>query len=539
MTVEVAPENQRSYYDGIIANRLANEPPRVPVVTVNKNVHYSLQPRQHEAFQLTPLTVPPPDKGDYPQHIGYGGAAGGGKSYLARAVGTAACMMWPGCTGIIFRKTKPELRENHVVKYLAELPDYEGRFYKFNKNDYIAEFANGSRFLFGYLRHDDDVYRYQGPEYDFMLFEEATHQTWFQVNWLTSNRLRATVPMSRPFVMYLSNPGNIGHQWFKRIFISRNYNRSQEEYPENYTFLQAKVWDNYHLMRNDPAYVRRLLGQPEPFRSWYLLGDWEAGAGMALSELNRDEHLIEPFDIPQHWVMFGAFDWGFGHPWSFGWYAVNEDGRVFKVDTVRGRGMHESEIAERIWSRVPVDRLRYIVAGHDLWHSQEHARGKGAPTRAEIFALHRILCRYADVDRKQGLNNMRLYLQWRHGGFNGGPKTPDFVMFDTPGNRHCFDNLESMVTDPDDMEDVLKVDADQMGVGGDDPYDETRYALNSRPHKAKGTFDSGHEVTAWSPETLAYEAEQKRKGVFPGNRRMIGKRAKKDVIIHPEFGGML
>jgi hypothetical protein len=41
-----------------------------------------------------------------------------------------------------------------------------------------------------------------------------------------------------------------------------------------------------------------------------------------------------------------------------------------------------------------------------------------------------------------------------------------------------------MLFDDSKPEDVLKVDADENGKGGDDEYDETRYALMSRPAPA-------------------------------------------------------
>ena len=82
---------------------------------------------------------------------------------------------------------------------------------------------------------------------------------------------------------------------------------------------------------------------------------------------------------------------------------------------------------------------------------------------------------------------------------------------DTPGNRKCFVALETMIINPDDPEDVLKINADPItGEGGDDFYDETRYALASRPGRAKSNWKD-QEVRAWSKETLAYEMEQSRR----------------------------
>lgn len=445
---------------------------QTPVVWDTRGrVLYALQPKQLEALDLTPLRIPPGKP--YAQHIGYGGAAGGGKSYLARAVVTVAALQWPGSTSIIFRRTRPEIRDNHIVKFLGEVPSYDGDLYSFNAQESVVKWCNGSRTLFGYLERDDHVYRYQGSEYDVMVFEESTHYSHFQVNWLSGNRLRGTTNETRPFCLYPSNPGNIGHAWYKRLFIDRNYRDGEDS--GQYVFLQAKVTDNDALLTRDPDYLRRLNSLPEPLRSQLKEGDWAAGHGLALQELNYDQHFVEPFEVPEHWNQFGAFDWGFAHPFSFGWYAVDEDGSVYKVDTVTGRGLLPPEIHDRVAESVPLERLKYIDAGHDIWN-EIRARGEVTPSLYEQFKeMGWRHVRRANISRKSGLNNFRRYVTWRP------DQPPRFKLMDTPGNRRCFEQLTSIVVDPDHPEDALKMNADEFGQGGDDMYDETRYGLASRP----------------------------------------------------------
>ena len=78
----------------------------------------------------------------------------------------------------------------------------------------------------------------------------------------------------------------------------------------------------------------------------------------------------------------------------------------------------------------------------------------------------------------------------------------------TDGNAWLFDQIETMVCDPDDPEDVLKVNADRdTGEGGDDGFDCLRYGLASRPQKARPASDD-EPFNAWSPEALKYEYEK-------------------------------
>jgi len=488
------PQDLADHLSAVVTIKDAHDQDRVLV---------AFQPKQLEAFNLTPLVRDPNENG--PEHIGFGGQAGGGKSFFARGLAVAVALMWPGSTSIIFRKTKGEIKANHVNKIRAEIPEhYEGkRIYSYNTTDMVMEWPNQSRTYFGFLKQDDDVFVYQGPEYDVMIFEEATHYSWWAVSWLVSNRLRATVPYSRPFVVYPSNPGSQGHFWFKRLFIDRRYREFEE--PDDYVFLGAAVSDNLELRRRDPGYEKRLNRLPEPWRSWLRDGDFRAGAGSALSELDWQKHFVEPFEIPGHWMQFGSFDWGFAHPFSFGHYAVNEDGVVFKVDTITGLRKKPYQQADQIKRKVPIDKLAYIVAGHDAW-SEVRARGENTRSIADQFMDEGIILIKANISRVMGLNNLREFLTWDDDtGWD-----PMLRFMDTDGNRKCFEQLESMTTDPDDMEDVLKLDADDFGEGGDDMYDETRYATASRPSPAPSIGVKERDVEAWSSSTLAYEAEQQR-----------------------------
>lgn len=477
-------------------------------------VLYAFQPKQYEAYQLTPLYRPVGEPG--PAYIGFGGAAGGGKSYMSRGLFTAAAFMWPGSTSIIFRRTEREVVANHVNKFRSEVPDTLGgrRLYRYNAKDLIVTWFNGSRTYFGYLKHDEDVFTYQGPEYDLMIFEEATHYSHFQVSWLTGNRLRATVPGSRPFAFFPSNPGGPGHFWYKRWFIERRFHEHDGERPDDFAFLQSKLTDNVELMTRDPRYAEKLDRLPEPWRSWQRDGDFSAGAGAALTELDRKVHIVAPFERPAHWSVFGSFDWGYNHPFAFGFYTVSEDGVVFKLDTVTDRRLLPQQIAEKITARMAalkIPGLAYITAGHDAWAKMK-ARGEDTPTIAETFATMGLPLAQANIDRKMGLQTLRGALAIKGMGPNGTDGEPRLVFLDTPGNRKCFEQLEQRVTDPDDPEDVLKTDADDWGEGGDDLYDETRYAMASRPQAARSTWGSDEQPSAWDPNMLQAEHERLTRG---------------------------
>ena len=236
------------------------------------------------------------------KYTAYGGSRGGGKSFIARFKGEMLCMRYDGIQVLFMRRTYPELRENHIIpamRELAGIAEYKG-------SDKAFEFPNGARLKFGYCRTDSDLLQYQGQAYDVIFLEECTL---FPENVFTtmteSNRSSGQMREFFPPRMYLTcNPGGVGHAWFKRLFIDRDY--VKQERAEDYMFIQATVYDNPWLVKNSPNYVQSLENLPEDRKRAMLYGDWDVFEGQYFPEFRRETHVCEAFPIPDHWTRYKA-----------------------------------------------------------------------------------------------------------------------------------------------------------------------------------------------------------------------------------------
>ncbi len=422
----------------------------------------ALQPKQKaflHAIESTPITF-------------YGGAKGGGKSKGLQLIMLLRRFRYAGSTGAIFRRTYPELEGNHIRPLFQAFPEL--RTY-WNEAKKLLSLPNGSTLQFCHCNNQADVDLYQGREFHDLAVDEAGQwpEPMFR-RLLGSNRssLSGIVPRA----ILTGNPGGIGHGWLKRLFVERRFN--ERENPGDYTFVQALVDDNVALMAADPNYVHRLDSEPnEALRKAYRYGDWNIFAGQFFQEISKEKHFIKPFTIPRHWNRFGAYDYGFNHPASFGWYCTGEDGNTYKYRELVKAGMRVDEFAKELNTYPDTAQLYPIVAGRDCWTQKSTLRDdRQPPTVAEQFRTNGINLVPAVIDRIQGAAQLRDYLAWQR---KPGLK-PRFFIFDT-----CpitFDAISRMIHDPDRVEDVLKVDATEGDpLSGDDAYDETRYALMSRP----------------------------------------------------------
>lgn len=100
-------------------------------------------------------------------------------------------------------------------------------------------FPSGATLTFGYLEAERDKYRYQGPEFQFVGFDELTQFLESQYTYLLS-RLRRLKGSDIPLrARSASNPGGLGHLWVKDRFIDSS--------DDNCRFIPARLEDNPHI----------------------------------------------------------------------------------------------------------------------------------------------------------------------------------------------------------------------------------------------------------------------------------------------------
>ena len=186
---------------------------------------------------------------------GYGGARGGGKSWAVQRKAILLACTYAGIKILLLRRTYKDLERNHV----RVLKPLLNGFAHYSKQDKLFTFPNGSIIELGYCAAESDALQYQGIEYDVIFFDEATQ--------FTEEQFSMIYPSVRgvngfPKRIYLTcNPGGVGHEWVKRLFISRKY--KDNEKPEDYSFISATVEDNKILLENDKEYVQMLNSLPD------------------------------------------------------------------------------------------------------------------------------------------------------------------------------------------------------------------------------------------------------------------------------------
>lgn len=287
---------------------------------------------------------------DTHRYVAYGGARGGGKSWAVRVKAILLCLFWGGIKILIVRQSYKELMNNHILPLLSIL----GGIAKYNRSDKMFTFPNGSTITFGYCANDSDLGQYQGAEYDVIFIDEACLLSEYQIKSISAcNRGVNKFPKR---IYYTLNPGGQSHGYFKRLFIDKHYEAAEN--PENYSFIQSLVTDNYALMREQPEYLEQLKTLPPKLREAWLNGRWDIFEGMFFEdfrtevdvaaaaeigmtpeqalESHRFTHVIEPFEPDINWTYYRSYDYGYGKPFSCCWWAIDYDGTAYQIEELYG-----------------------------------------------------------------------------------------------------------------------------------------------------------------------------------------------------------
>lgn len=234
--------------------------------------------------------------------VGYGGAAGGGKTDLA--VGLAITNHH---RSIIYRRETQQL-----IGVIQRMEEIMGTRDGFNSQTKVWRVPHSGRLNFvefGGCPNLGNEKRYQGRPHDLKVFDEVTEFLEAQVRFLLG-WLRHENPLQRTRVLMTFNPPTTTDgQWVLKYFAPwldpdhpnpakpgeirwfTTVNGADKEmpsgdpvtldngevvYPMSRTFIPAKVQDNPFYM-NDNNYISRLQAMPEPLRSQMLKGDFMAG----------------------------------------------------------------------------------------------------------------------------------------------------------------------------------------------------------------------------------------------------------------------
>jgi hypothetical protein len=447
--------------------------------------NYQLHFRQRIAFE------------SWAQEILFGGAKGGGKSFLLRFAFVMWCAQAPGLQAYLFRRTFPDLHNNHMEgptgfpSMLVTLVD-KG-FCQIVRNE--VRWWNGARIVLAHLQLEKHVAKYQGAEIHVLGLDEETQFTEAQIRTLrTSVRLGAWKPPKQlegvfPKTLGGANPGGPSHSYLKQGFIDNGayviVRAPKDDGGQLRQFIPARAEDNPDLLRNDPDYLDRLEGMGDPVLvRAYREGDWTTVYGSMFGYAWRANihgepwHVCDPFPIPSHWELWRGADDGFNSPHACYWITQDAVSRTFYVlDELYVTGMMAEELAAKIKERDHLIKLLDQKNNQEVYNPRNlnglldsaafSNTGQAIITRGDQMNIHG--CKWKPVEKFPGSRAARVKNFHQCLAPNSKyPDRPGIVFF-----RNCAKAIETIPKLMRSLRDIDDID----DTGEDHAFDGVTYGL--------------------------------------------------------------
>lgn len=453
-------------------------------------------PRQLEFFQAI----------DGHRFVLYGGARGGGKSYILRwaLVRFLFQLSARGLKNVrvaIFCITYRELYRRQITKVLTEFRAL-GEFSP-SRNEFVFHEKFGGHVI--EFCNMQDLYDYVGAEYAAIAVDELTLCADRETLDILRGSLRWTGVRSCKFFA-ATNPTGPGHSWVKRLWITKDFSLPDDRRldPNQFKFVRSLPRDNPHLSEE---YIKEELESlSEHLRAPWLLGSWDIVAGQRFSTFRPHVHVCKPFDLTQLGPVsyLRSIDYGIApDPYACGWYGAvkvepewrEDDGlRLYKIQEDIANGLPARAQAKRIQDRTKPEWEVRVPSYLDTqcWAEEDEGLSIAHRYMQEGLPVQKVL-----KDRVTGWAALDELLAWEHE--EGNPfvvtRQPVFKIFDTcPVTIQQFTDA---MADPKRPGDIL-----HPAEFRDDCLDETRYLAlthirKPQEEKKRGWYEEGQRRASY------------------------------------------
>ena len=353
----------------------------------------------------------------------YGGAAGGGKSYVGRKGLAKFCIQAHALYGVkncrvgLFCETYGTLKDRQISKIKTEFPRWMGELKDSKDLGEIFLFNECFGWNFIALRNLDKPEKYDSTEFAAMYVDELTKnkvdifdELRKRLRWPTKVDDGGVFPADfvHPFGAG-ANPGGPGHGFCKQYWVDHDIPHWLKNYADEFVFVPAKAKDNIY---NPASYFDELMSLPDDLRQAYAEGDWNIFAGQFFREWRNAYHVCEWFELPKYWKRGIAYDHGWTSPNCILFFAISPDGDIYVYREFYGTERLPEWWAACILEQIDLDGIsqREYVKVIDPATRQKDPRF-GRPVRDMLHDAG-VDFEYANNDRIAGWIQVRNFLAW-------------------------------------------------------------------------------------------------------------------------------
>jgi len=417
-------------------------------------------------------------------------------------------LAFSGCNVLVLRRTFKELESGAISDLKTFVPK---ELYDYDQTKHVATFKNGSKVIFGHCQNlrERDIEQYLGSAYPAILVDECgqfSADAWmmlFSRNVVNPGCQRdeaGNLPM--PVIIGCSNPLGPHYEYYRQLFVEKEpWNKPEDARkdetngtwwvseggewrciydPRSYACQRSTVLDNQELLKRDPGIIARLMSLPKAKRDKMLLGLDGTVEGQYFDVFDEYYHVINLREDPdaiiwqEYQPVWIGQDWGMVHANAAFFFtkalcktSIGDDYKLKTVcfaEAVVTGGKTMQQLVSILSSKCKLPngtpfKPKNIYFSHEKFARQMEARSPADEYSRALKEMGMPPVTPATRDRIGSASLM--YNMFKSG---------DLVILDTC--KEIILAIPSLMRNPDELDDVLKVDAK-----GDDVYDGFRYGL--------------------------------------------------------------
>ncbi|HEV2619957.1 MAG TPA: phage terminase large subunit [Acidobacteriaceae bacterium] len=452
------------------------------------------------------------------------GGTGSSKSSDALMEALEYMLRYDGIAVLFIRRQLKDLKKSSVLDWKEFVPE---ELYHWDGTDFVATLHhNGSKLFFGHLPNNSekDLQQYLSAAFPVIILDECGQFSGPSWDFLSSrNRVNRECKgdqnghMPIPVMLGCTNP--IGPYWafYKSQFVDKKPYDAPEDAcrdknglywvpdaretsgyrliydPSDWDYVHSTILDNTYLLQRDPDQLAKLERLPEPMRSKFLLGQLDTTVGQYFDCWDEARHVIDLAADPtaiiwQEWQpRWMGWDYGRAHWNAEFWFTmalVRSAGGEYKEKCV----VYREYLDRGKTSKETVPNTKQLNSsglpnpGENDMQKREQFRAKTISLRT-IFFSHEKFNRSSERREKLSIAE-RISVRLRKAGLpilepndatSGSRIKKATLLYEKLENdelvvlatcRNLIESIPQLVQNPDEPEDVLKVDGK-----ADDCYD--------------------------------------------------------------------
>lgn len=252
------------------------------------------------------------------------GPAGTGKSLGCLKKLHRNAIKYPGSRQLILRKTRTSLTQSALVTFDRHVIVPGGRV-RFHSTLQAYQYPNGSLIAVGGLDKDSKI---MSSEWDTIYVQEATELAESEFEAATTRLRNGVIPHQQ--LLADCNPSFPRH-WLNQRCIAGKTRRIYSRHEDNPRYFDRRT---HSWTPEGERYLAKLQQLTGVRYKRLFSGQWVAAEGQVYEGWDPAIHVIDRFEVDPAWRRIWVVDFGFVNPFVWQDWAIDPDGRLFRVHEI-------------------------------------------------------------------------------------------------------------------------------------------------------------------------------------------------------------